>query len=410
MVVAETPDRPSLTPFGALTDASGDGKVGAWPVAPELDLASDGVFLVINAANIAPHRADLPAGLAALIERYPETFAVNLYPSRRTHRAPAWIDQSTLEQHGKASLGKDGAGFSGVRAAIPFRQPETALEVYWNHIARWRGSDLIANGQEVRVYADGKPTRIKRQTMFKSDYYQREDGDASTLFSLLSRTVAPARLSGQGALVIEPLDQQTSGRRAWLWDNSRRRALRAPKLAFDNPVGSSDGLQLADEVDIINGDPTRYDWRLLGRRTLIVPYNNEQLTHRANDNTLLRSGHLDPQALRYEYHRVWVIEGRLKEDWRHPYHRRVIYVDEDSWTALLSEAYDGDDRLWRVGVNYSRLARDVPAILPAAYVFHDLLSGRYHVQALTDSDDLQVPDKPINANRFTPQGLRRFMR
>lgn len=411
----ETHEQRALSPFGALVNASEDGKVSAWPVAPELDLTADTVSVTISAENIERHRDDLPDGLAALIERYPNTFTINVYPSRRTHRAPTWIDQSTLEQHGKASLHPDGAGFSGVQAAIPFRQPSSGLEVYWNHIARWRGSDLMANSQEVRVYADGRPTRIKRQTVFKSDYYQREPSqrqgsDEGTLFSLLSRTVAPARLSGQGALVIEPLDQQSSGRRAWLWDNSRRRALRAPKLAFDNPVGSSDGLQLADEVDIINGDPTRYEWRLLGQKALIVPYNNHQLANRADDDALLQAGHLAPQALRYEYHRVWIIEARLKDGWRHPYQRRVIYVDEDSWSALLSESYDSDDQLWRVGVNYSRLVRDVPAILPAAYVFHDLLSGRYHVQGLTDSEDLQVPDKPISGNRFTPQGLRRFLR
>ena len=64
---------------------------------------------------------------------------------------------------------------------------------------------------------------------------------------------------------------------------------------------------------VFSGSPDRYDWKLLGKKRMIVPYN----AYKASATTTPRDGfltpnHLNPDFLRYEEHRVWVLEATLK--------------------------------------------------------------------------------------------------
>ena len=123
-------------------------------------------------------------------------------------------------------------------------------------------------------------------------------------------------------------------------------------------------------------------------------------------------GHLNPDFLRYELHRVWVLEARLKPEWRHQYSRRVFFIDEDSWTVTIADQYDSNDAIWRVSMAYLKNFYELPATLPAAFVFHDLLAHRYHVQGL-DSEQGKAPLtqlEVVSDNQFTPSALRRFVR
>ena len=43
---------------------------------------------------------------------------------------------------------------------------------------------------------------------------------------------------------------------------------------------------------------------------------------------LLKPGHANPDFIRYELRRVWVVEGTLKEGFRHVYGKRVLFIDE----------------------------------------------------------------------------------
>ena len=384
------------------------------PGEPYLDpYADDEPLVVIGQDNMATWRDLLPTGLAALIERYPDTFAVPVYPTHRSHAVPSWVAENIQAHAETAQLTADGNGFTGARAGIPFPRPQSALEVYWNHIARWRGQHVVGRTDEVNVFPDGRYIVIGRETQVRFDYYLPDAGADNRLFSLLSRTTSPPRQAGGGALVLEPINQEVEERQAWSYDSGRRRVIRAPNLAFDSALPSADGLKTADDTDIINGSPSRYEWQLLGRRELIVPYNNYRIN--AADTTrdsLIMPGHLNPDFLRYERHGVYVIEGRLKPQWRHVYARRVIYVDEDSWTALIAELYDSSDDLWRVSINYPFNAYQLPGTLPAASVYHDLAAGRYHVQGIwTERPGPPDTSQPIpDDGLFTPSGLRRFVR
>ena len=83
--------------------------------------------------------------------------------------------------------------------------------------------------------------------------------------------------------------------------------------------------------------------------------------------------------IRWEKHRVWIVEANLKEGSRHTYHKRRLYIDEDTWTALASDAYDGPGNLWRVQYLYPANLYDRDSIYTQACGGYDLLQGIYNV-------------------------------
>ncbi|MDX1570014.1 MAG: DUF1329 domain-containing protein [Xanthomonadales bacterium] len=417
-----------LTPMGAEAAGNAAGTIPAWsggvteppigyqPGEPHVDPFGDQPLHVISASNHAQHTAVLSPGLVALLQRYPDSFRIPVYPSRRSHAAPEWVYANTRENHGRSRLVDEGNGFEGAHAGIPFPVPDQPLEVYWNHVARWRGQHIISRADDVNVYPDGRHTRIARSTQVKFNYYDRSrsiDNAGNVLFSLLSKVTAPPRQAGGGVLVLETLNQSAEPRQAWSYDAARRRVLRAPELGFDDAIGSADGLRTADDTDIVNGSPERFEWSLLGKREMLIPYNNYALVDSETDpEALLQRGHINPAFTRFELHRVWILEARIRREWRHVYTRRVFYVDEDSWTAVMADQYDQAGELWRVSINYPFNAYELPATLPALYVFHDLSAGRYHVQAMkAGARQVAKTLEPMPPDGlFTPAGLRRYVR
>ena len=71
-----------------------------------------------------------------------------------------------------------------------------------------------------------------------------------------------------------------------------------------------------------------------------MPYNNYKIVYDTDVEGMLTPNVVNPDFVRWELHRVWVVEATLKPGKRHIYHRRVFYLDEDTWQALASDEYD----------------------------------------------------------------------
>ena len=48
-------------------------------------------------------------------------------------------------------------------------------------------------------------------------------------------------------------------------------------MAYDNPGTAADNMRTTDQLDLFNGAPDRYDWKLVGKREVYVPYNSYRL-------------------------------------------------------------------------------------------------------------------------------------
>ena len=372
--------------------------------------AGDKPLFVVNAANLDEHRERLSIGHQRMLEAY-STFEMPIYPTRRSASVPQRIYDATRDIAATAELVDDGNGVDGAVIGIPFPIPRNGLEVVWNHLLRYRGETVACVIGQAAPTRGGAYTLVKNSLEIELRYSLpgmtvEELGNTMILYK--QKTLAPARLAGDIVLVHETINQAREPRNAWTYNPGQRRVRRAPNIAYDNPGTSSDGLRTADQLDMFNGAVDRYEWRLVGKREMYVPYNSYAL-HSADlafDDILIPL-HVNPAHLRYELHRVWVVEATLKEGARHIYKRRTLYVDEDSWQILLADIYDNRDQLWRVSEGHVVNYYEKPLIWPTLEVHLDLQAGRYLAFGLDNEFSMCTWDSGLTPRDFTPAALRR---
>jgi hypothetical protein len=241
--------------------------------------------------------------------------------------------------------------------------------------------------------------------MFKSP--NQEVGDTPWL-KLRINYLAPARRAGEILLVHEPGADYTEGkgRKAWQYLTGQRRVRLAPAVSFDTPNPGVAGTSTYDDSFIYNGSPERFDWKLVGKQEMIVPWSCYDFVFQTNIEDALGEKMLNPDYIRWEKHRVWVVEADVKEGMRHLYSKRRFYIDEDSWAALASEMYDGRGNLWRVQYAYLANVYDRKSVYNQTYGAYDLAQGIYNVNGKP------IPGKFRNGvdkgdKYFTAKGMAR---
>lgn len=416
-----------LTPFGAEQAGNAEGTIPAWTggitTFPEgykggdqhhIDpFPNDQPLFTITKENLETYKSNLTQGQISLFSNYPDTFQMPVYATRRSGSAPQWVYENTKKNALTAKIIGEGNGFSDAYGGIPFPIPKSGVEAVWNHIARYRGTYIVRRASEAVVQRNGSFSLVTSQQEGLFRYYM-PNGNFSDLNNILFYftyvTKSPARLAGNNALIYETLDQVKEPRQSWLYSAGQRRVKRAPGIAYDMPVTTSGGLRTMDDGDMYNGAPDRYDWKLLGKREIYIPYNSYRISRGGElYKNLLQAGHLNPQLTRYELHRVWVVEGTLKSDERHIYSKRTLYLDEDSWQIAVADQYDSRGELWRVSMAYLKNYYNLPTTWSAVDVFHDLQARRYNVMNL-DSEESGTTDfnQPLpSVQYFKPSELRR---
>jgi hypothetical protein len=416
-----------LTPMGATMAGNSSGSIPAWNggIKSAADagatgfksgghhpdpFAADKPSYKVDATNMEKYAATLTAGHKALLSTYKGSYFMNVYPSRRSAAFPQRIYDAVKANAGSAKLTGSGNGVTGAIGGPPFPAPKSGVEVIWNHILRYRAD--IAE----RVIGQAAVTRAGSYNMvkFHDETYigyalpgATEAALDNVILYFIQETVAPARLAGEILLVHETLDQTKEHRKAWLYNPGQRRVRRAPNVAFDNPGTGSDGLRTSDQFDIYNGSPERYDWKLVGKQEIIVPYNAYQLhSNKLKNNDILKPLHINQQHARYELHRVWVVDATLKPGQRHIYKRRTFYVDEDSWQILVVDCYDNRDQLWRIQEGHSINYYDVPTFWTTLELTYDLQAGRYLALGLDNEEPRTVNfSAKRTAADFTPAAI-----
>ncbi len=414
----------TLTPLGGEKAGNTDGTIPAWdggltkppaefkPGGHYIDpFADDAIQFTITNSNVSEYADKLSEGHKALLKTYPDTFKLNVYQSRRTAAAPQRIYDATKRIAATAKLTTDGNGVTGAIEGTPFPIPSNGLEVIWNHILRWRANSAERHIAQATPTRGGDYTLVQFEDQFNVLYSQEgmtEEKMNNILLQFKQEVVAPARLAGGILLVHETLNQNTEKRKAWLYNPGQRRVRRAPNVAFDNPGTASDGMRTNDQFDMYNGSPERYDWKLLGKKEIYVPYNNYKISSPSlKYKDILTPLHINQDYPRYELHRVWVVEATLKEGSRHIYKHRTFYVDEDSWQILIVDQYDNRDQLWRVSEGMAMNYYDVPNLWTTLEVHTDIQAGRYLVVGLDNESTPYNYNLDVSDSDFSPSALRR---
>ncbi len=351
-----------LTPFGAERAGNKEGTIPAWtggltkelvptPAGAPLPVdqfPNEKPILIIDQKNIAQYADKVSPGEQALIAKYPD-YHLTVYPTHRTFAAPQWVYDNDLKNAANGQLIDDGQSVSGVFGGTPFPIPTNGLELYWNHTLRYFP---VSNSYRVDNWtgnSDGSLTMTVRAVDDRQYPYYYPDGTAATwngiyLYNRLF-DLAPAFKSGEELLVHDDIDP-SSPRQAWQYLVGQRRVRRAPTVGYDTPDFESSGADYFDEVFGFWGAPDRYNWKLIGKKEMYVPY-NENGYFQTPANVALIAHHLNADKVRWELHRVWVVEATLKPGQRHVQPRRTFYFDEDSYAILMADGYDASGKLWR---------------------------------------------------------------
>lgn len=424
-----------LTPYGAERAGNASKTIPAWDGGITQDripaaytrrgmhhpdpFADDKMLYKITAANMTQYESQLPEGIKALLKTYPDTFYVPVYPTRRSASAPQWVYDNIRKNAATGELVDNGAGFKNAYGGVPFPIPKNAhgqndaRMILWNHLARWHGIYVIRSSSEASVRENGSYNLVTSQQEADFLLYHKDgsfDKLNNMLMYYLSFVKSPARQAGNAVLLHDTLNQVKEPRSAWGYNPGQRRVRRAPNLAYDQPLATSDGLMTVDDLDIFNGAMDRHEWTFIGKKEMLIPYNNYRLNSTAYKyKDLLMKGHVNPEATRFELHRVWVIEGKLKKGQRHVYSRRTFYLDEDTWGIAVADQYDARGDLWRVSLSYMMNYYEIPVPWTALDVYHELTSHRYYAGFLDNEEEstLEFLDKPPAASYFSPQALRR---
>ncbi|MFP6862134.1 DUF1329 domain-containing protein [Pseudomonas sp.] len=372
--------------------------------------SADAPLYQINSQNLAQYQAQLPAGLKALLEKNPDYF-LRVFPTRRSAAAPQRIYDATRFNAQTAELISGGNGVAGAAAGIPFPLPTTGQEVIWNHIMRYRGDQISFVTNQAAVLSNGAYNLLKLERdiyfLYGREGVSPQDLD-NTLFYYKYKVVAPAKLAGSALVVQETLDQVLAIRKAWRFNRGERRVRRLPMLAYDTLQPDTNGMATADVVDSYNGAPDRYEWTLVGKQEMLVPYNSYAVHQKGipYDN-ILRSNTVNPELLRYELHRVWVVEAELRKGFSHPYAKRRFYIDEDSWQILAADLYDKSGELSGVQESHPISYYDVPMFGSTLETIYDFKGKRYFVDGLDNNEPMYNFNAKLGPRDFTPQALRR---
>lgn len=409
-----------LTPTGGTKAANADGSIPAWdggikappagwkPEKGYVDpFAGEKPKMTITGANADQYKDKLPSGLLALLKKYPN-FAMPVYPTHRSAALPQAEYDKIKAQATRISL-SNGHIEGREDSTVPFPIPKTGEEAIQNHLLRYFGGGLEREFAWFPVRANGDSYKVGfiDRVVGAKNLDPQQGGNLN--FALYAKYTAPATLDGTVYLVHDPVDQAKEPRSAWIYNSGLRRVRRAPDLAYDNVSDGTEGMRVTDQYLAYNGATDRYDWKLLGKKEMYVPYN----TYKIGDKSLKYADILDKNTIRsdlmrYELHRVWIVEATLKEGQKHVYGKRTFYLDEDSWMILVEDAYDTRGELWRVGVHGFRQNYDALVPWHAVNIWHDLTNGNYLVSHL--DNEVKEPIRfgvKAKWSDFQPDALRR---
>lgn len=377
--------------------------------------ADEKPLFTITADNMAEYEERLTPGQQALLKKYPDSYYMKVYPSHRDFKFRDWVCDVVKKNATTAEIVDDGLGITGTAGAHPFPFPEGGLQAIWNVINPHRAWTEQVVYDIRNVYEDGQ-VAVGRNKFMTLNPGNNPDPDERGSYTdeisayFYTEFLAPPRDEGFTAVGYQPNNFSNDATNSWQYQPGLRRVRQAPEVGFDYPVPPA-GMRNVDDDYLFNGSPERFTWRLVGRKEFYVPYHNFKVNDPAISYDELIGDHtINPEYVRYELHRVWVIEGTKKENVRHNYGKRVVYADEDTWLAVWADNYDKRGELWRPNfVNYF-FSPQSQTFHRGATVYHDLTAQTYEAGYLvneTGEDEWWTLNEPLKPSQFSPEALSR---
>jgi hypothetical protein len=407
-----------LTPIGAEKAGNKDGTIPPWTGGlPQKDMprgsnpfAADKPLYVITAQNYKQYADKLAQGYQALFQTFPD-YQMIVYPSHRSASYPQWFYDATKKNATTVELTDNGYGFCCTAQGYPFPIPKNGTELMWNHIMRYNTKGYRGYIASAETQPDGSYI-LEREYLELTYVYNNPKTTLATLNNqnlyAMIKTLSPPNKAGTADLLHVPIDRIKEQTGVWEYNPALGRVRRIGEVGYDNPL--FDGLMTHDQLDMFNGPFDRYTVKLIGKREMIVPYNDYRLySDKVKYRDIVRPGHINQDLARYELHRVWVMEADLRPGFSHIYKKRIFYLDEDSWLVLGEDIYDNRNQFWRFSEAHPICFANVPVVVNGVQVHYDLQSRRYVVVGLTNEEPKLIEyDWEQAPSYFSPQQLQKF--
>ena len=384
--------------------------VGQHPVDP---YANEKPVMSITADNMAQYAGKLSEGQKALFAKFPKTFRMDVYPGHRDFRYSDAVCAAAKQNALNAELGDGGLSVkNGFRGAVSFPIPKNGQEALMNNMFPTRAFNEDKLADIANVLSDGTIS-WGRQRNQNLDYGNLPEEVGKPLEGLMANSMTlvllPEREKGSVSVSSEPVNFAKDKRLAWNYDPGTRRVRQLPEYGFDQPLGGSGGKMTIDSDRLFNGSPERYNWKLLGKREMYIPANSYKLHSKdVKYADLIKPGVPNADYIRWELRRVLAVEGTLKDNYRHLYGKRVLFLDEDTGMAVMSDMYDARGSLWQYAfINYY-YGFDINAWQAGNAFFFDLNSGGYVAYNLfQERPRAGILNKgDLKPSMFTPQAAR----
>lgn len=417
-----------LMPLGGERAGNADGTIPAWEGGytevppgyksgdPRHDpFADEKPLFSVNSGNMSEHADRLCDGVKFLMEKHPE-FRIDVYPTHRTAAAPQWVYDNTFKNATRAITKDNGYSIGNAFGGIPFPIPKTGCEAMWNYLLSWQGETIRLDFQGWMVTAKGKAVMTVEASLYRQFPYYYADSSFEEyskqplpeFWLLRMDQIGPPYKVGESFVVRDPLDYFTKDRKAWQYLSGQRRVRRAPSISYDTPDDVASGQTYRDEAFLFNGAMDRYEWKLIGKKEMYVPYNQNGF-HRQPAQDVVNPGKsfVNPDHMRFELHRVWVVEATLAEGKRHNVPKRTFYLDEDTWMAVFYDGWDKKMKMFRHGVTHPAIFYEMPGTVMGSWTIYNLQSGvRASLNLLNDSKvAYKSVEKPLDESFYTPAAL-----
>lgn len=386
-----------LSPSGAQREGNKDGTIPAWEGAQaplpgyewgklrrdHWKYKDDKPLYSIDAASADKHADKLSVGQLAMLKQRKD-YRMDVYPSRRTCGVPDFVAANTRKNVGSAKVGADGWSLAeAVVPGYPFPMPANGVQAMWNAKMRYRGVGIDYKGTITAVSPRRGGSEWIRADSEQSLFFP-SGAKGSTMLSTLPPVEfyvffaynAPTALAGQALAITQFINQPEN--ETFYYFPGQRRVRRMPSYSHDAPQIGMENQYTLDEPNVFNGALDRFDWKLVGKKEMIVPYNAfGGYDFKAKFDEVARPDFIAASHRRYELHRVWVIEASVKSGMRHSAPKRTIYLDEDSWAPLVMDDFDGQGKLSKLREGFVMPLYETGSCDGMAMVQYNLLEGRY---------------------------------
>ena len=385
----------SIPPYsGGLTTAPASFKAGD-TMRPD-PYANEKPLLVINGRNVDQYKDLLSATTVALAKRFPD-YRIDVYPTHRTAALPQKVLNNSRHNAIDAKSLEGGLAIDNVLPGVPFPIPKSGAEAMWNFLLRYQGVNIHSKYDSWNVDSAGVASLAITGEAFISfpiyEHLSKPFNNSDIYHQMKLSYTGPARRAGESIMLKNATNPLHFPGRAWQYMPAQRRVKQISVLAYDTPnPGTARALEL-------------YDWTLVGKQEMIVPYNTYKLTYARDAKSLTTPNYISPDFVRWEKHRVYVVEGNLKSGSKHIYQKRRFYLDEDSWAALASDQYDASGQLYRGSFAFLSQSYDqqVPDATP--FMTYDLSRGSYNINGVVGPHGGIRYIEPLSTAQWVPESM-----